>query len=97
MWPLAQLLRRATGRRDRGEVSLEDLHLRMLKRGLQPSVFLEVGANDGRDTNRILKVFPEFEFHCFEPDPRAIAAFRRNVHSPRTHLYEMSIGAEDAT
>lgn len=94
---LAYLLRRTFGRPDGRELSLEDLRLRMQERGLQPRVFLEIGANDGTDTNRLLEAFPEIEIHCFEPDPRAIAAFERNVHSPRAHLHKIAIGAADAT
>lgn len=94
---LACLLRRASGRPYGRELSLGDLRLRMQDRGLYPSVFLEIGANDGTDTNRLLEAFPGVEIHCFEPDARAIAAFESNVHSPRAHLHKIAIGAADAT
>lgn len=71
---LVSRLRSATGRPV--NISLADLQRRMRKRGLVPSLFIEVGANDGTDTNKLLEAFPEIEIHCFEPDPRAIAAFK---------------------
>lgn len=66
-------------------------------RGLEPKLFLEIGSNNGADTNRFLEAFPGVEIHCFEPDPRAIAAFKRNVTSPRVHLHETAIGSIDGS
>lgn len=66
-------------------------------RGVEPKLFLEIGANDGADTNIFLEAFPGVEIHCFEPDPRAISAFKRNVKSPRAHLHETAIGSTDGT
>lgn len=66
-------------------------------RGVEPKVFLEIGANDGVDTNKFLEAFPEVVIHCFEPDSRAISAFKRNVKSPRVHLHETAIGAIDGS
>ncbi len=34
---------------------------------------------------------------CFEPDPRAQAAFRENVKNPRVELFEIAIGDVDGT
>lgn len=66
-------------------------------RGVEPKLFLEIGANDGSDTNKFLEAFPGVEIHCFEPDPRAISAFKRNVKSPRAHLHETAIGSIDGS
>lgn len=65
--------------------------------GVEPKLFLEIGANDGVDTIRFLEAFPGVEIHCFEPDPRAISAFKRNVRSPRAHLHETAIGSIDGS
>ena len=62
---------------------------------VRPRLFLELGANDGSDTNRLLAGFPGVEIHCFEPEPRAIRRFRQGVRSSRAHLYECAVGATD--
>ena len=52
---------------------------------------LEIGANDGEDTQRFLDAFPTGTIHCFEPDPRAIARWRARIHDSRATLHEMAI------
>lgn len=43
-------------------------------------VIFDIGANDGADTARFCKMFPDGKFYAFEPDPRAIAKFKsRNL------------------
>lgn len=92
---LVKRLRGAVDRPGDEVLSLEEVRLRLLRRGHEPKVILEVGANDGTDTIRFLDSFPEAEIHCFEPDPRAIAAFKQNVRSPRVHLYQVALGSDD--
>ena len=61
-------------------------------------VILEIGCNDGTDTNKLLEEFPEGQIHCFEPDPRAIARFETTVnHDPWSWyaLYEVAISDKD--
>jgi FkbM family methyltransferase len=60
-------------------------------------VILDVGANDGTTTNDFLAEFPDGRVYAFEPDPRAIAKFKRNVTSSRAQLFETAIGAIDGT
>lgn len=55
------------------------------------TMVLEVGANNGTDTNRLLAAFPSATLHCFEPEPTAIAAWRSRVSSTRAHLHELAI------
>lgn len=93
-------IKRLTRRRDFTPNLAVNLSPEML-RGLfaahqvNPRVFLEIGANDGSDTNRMLENFPEVSIYCFEPEPRAIALFRKNVASNRAHLQEIAVGAAD--
>ncbi len=63
--------------------------------GISNPVILDIGCNDGSHTNAFLDLFPEGVVYSFEPDPRAQHAFRRNVTSPRAHLFELAIGAHD--
>ena len=65
--------------------------------GTTAPVILDIGANDGETTNEFLAEFPAARVYAFEPDPRAIAKFKRNVTSSRATLYETAIGATDGT
>ena len=56
---------------------------------------LEIGCNDGTDTNRIMDTFPDGLVFCFEPDPRAIARFLETVHDDRATLVEAAVSDED--
>jgi 2-O-methyltransferase len=95
MWPL---LRRPfqrsprSRRRDPGTIDLRELHGLL---GNDVQVILEVGANDGADTLRLLAEFPDAVVHCFEPDPRARVEFGKRVTSERACLYPYAIGAHD--
>jgi len=41
---------------------------------------LEIGANDGEDSQRFIEAIPECMLYCFEPDPRCIEKWRlRNL------------------
>lgn len=60
-------------------------------------VILDIGANNGADTLRLLEAFPNATVHAFEPDPRVIEKFKANVRSERVHLHECAIGAADGT
>ena len=57
------------------------------------SMILEVGANNGTDSNQLLAAFPSATLHCFEPEPRASDAWRTRVRSPRAHLHEFAVAA----
>ena len=56
--------------------------------GKENPIILEIGCNDGTDTLEFLEFFPEASIYCFEPDPRAIKRFKRQVSHPKCHLYE---------
>jgi FkbM family methyltransferase len=60
-------------------------------------VILEIGANIGQTTLEFLKEMPEASIYCFEPDPRAIAAFKENIHHPNVRLVECAVGNENGT
>jgi len=60
-------------------------------------LILEVGCNDGSDTEEFLATFPGVMIHCFECDPRPIWAFRQKIVDPRAHLYEIALSDRDGT
>jgi FkbM family methyltransferase len=65
--------------------------------GAEARTILEIGANDGSHTVHFLRMFPRASIFAFEPDPRAIAKFKKNAADPRVRLFEMAIGATDGT
>lgn len=54
---------------------------------------LEIGANVGTDTVRMLEAFPGATMHCFEPDPRAYAALTDRVSGTRARCYQQAVAA----
>lgn len=58
-------------------------------------VVLECGANTGTDTVAILERWPTARVFCFEPEPRAVAAWRATVTSPRATLFEVALAEHD--
>ncbi len=58
-------------------------------------VVLEIGCNDGTDTNKLLELLPSGTVYCFEPDPRALARFRETVNNERAILTEAAISNQD--
>ncbi|MCS7226574.1 MAG: FkbM family methyltransferase [Gloeomargarita sp. SKYB31] len=64
--------------------------------GKDNPVILEIGCNNGGHTAQFLELFPRASIYCFEPDPRACAAFRERLGAdPRVRLYEMAISNQD--
>ena len=55
-------------------------------------VILEIGCNDGTNTEWFLKSFSRPTIHCFEPDPRAIKRFRRRIGAnEHVQLHEVAV------
>ena len=65
--------------------------------GRNDPVIIEVGANCGQTTVKLLGAMPGATIFAFEPDPRAIAKFRASITSANVHLYECAIGAVSGT
>jgi FkbM family methyltransferase len=63
--------------------------------GRPDPIILEIGANNGMHTRHFMRVFPQAKIFAFEPDPRAIAKFKKRISDPRVVLFEGAIGAED--
>lgn len=65
--------------------------------GRSNGTIIEVGANDGTDTAKLLDIVPYGDVFAFEPDPRAIKRFKEIVTSERIHLIECAVGASVGT
>ncbi|MGL3104361.1 FkbM family methyltransferase [Bradyrhizobium sp. BR 1432] len=71
-----------------------DVHQQLVSLLGNPSpVILDIGCNDGTDTKRFLELCPEALFYCFEPDPRALARFKKNMQPDlnNVRLFEIAI------
>jgi 2-O-methyltransferase len=81
--------------RDLPPISPDSINGPFLQRllGTSPQVILEIGANHGMHTQLFVRSFPTARIHAFEPDPRAIEAFRKQVTDRRVTLHELAIGA----
>ncbi len=75
----------------------EDITVREIKYliGKKSPVIIEVGANIGQTTAEFLKEMPGATIYCFEPEPRAIAEFKKNINSPNVHLIEKAVGNQN--
>jgi 2-O-methyltransferase len=62
-------------------------------------IILEIGCNDGSDTLAFLRVMPEAKICCFEPDPRAIARFKKHLGTElnKVKLFEIAISDRTGT
>ena len=63
--------------------------------GKKDPIILELGANIGRTAKCLLKCFPHVKLFCFEPDPRNILAFKKNVQDSRCKLIEKAVADVD--
>lgn len=60
-------------------------------------LILEIGANEADSTVEFLAAMPEAVYHCFEPDPRAIAKFKARNLPSTVHLYEVALSDKIGT
>lgn len=65
--------------------------------GCSNPTILEIGANDGSDSDRFLKLFPKANLYCFEPDQRAIADWKSQMGATSARLIETAIGGREGT
>lgn len=65
--------------------------------GKHNPVIVEVGANCGQSTVTFLEQMPNAFVYCFEPDPRAIANFRKMISHPNVELIEAAVGSNNGT
>jgi len=60
---------------------------------------LEIGANDGEDSEEFLRTFThrDFRLYCFECDPRAIARWSNRIRHPRATLIPAAVAERSGT
>lgn len=58
-------------------------------------VVLEIGANDGRDTEQFLREFKDIRIYCFEPDPRNLAILRKYIKDNRCVVVGAALSNKD--
>jgi len=70
------------------DFTVADMH-RLI--GHDYGTILEIGCNEADDTVDFVARMPHATFHCFEPDPRAIAKFKAKNLPANVHLYEVAL------
>lgn len=58
-------------------------------------IILECGSNEGRTSVGFLERFSKIQLFCFEPDPRNILKFRKNIQDSRCELIEAAVSHID--
>jgi len=58
-------------------------------------LILEIGAHTGEDTKKFLQEFKNIKIYCFEPDPRCIEKFKKNIKDSRCLLIETAVSNAD--
>lgn len=76
--------------KESGSLTPQEIHQLV---GRDNPTILEIGANIGQTTIEFLKAMPQAKIYSFEPDPRAITQFKRNINNPNVCLVESAIGA----
>lgn len=76
--------------------TLSNQHMPILFKKLkEPKVILDIGANDGTHTILYLRAFAGARVYSFEPDPRAVMQFRKNLEGfSDWELYEGALSNE---
>jgi len=87
--PIRELVNRARGLTT---TPLDHETIAALLKKPDPTI-LEIGCSDGRDTLALLRVMPLAKIYCFEPDPRAIARFKKHLGSDldKVKLFEFAV------
>ncbi len=79
-------------------VSHSKIDMELIKKcvGREDPTILEIGCNDGTHTRWFLEIFEKPKIYCFEPDPRAIARFKKQVGNySNVSLFEMAVCDQD--
>jgi FkbM family methyltransferase len=56
---------------------------------------VEIGCNDGADTEKWLEFWPGGRFFCFDPEPRALVKFQKRINDRRVNLYSCAVSDVD--
>jgi len=62
---------------------------------IESPIILEIGSNDGRDSQEFLNEFKNIKLYCFEPDPRQIKRFKDRIEDSRCKLYKIAISNKE--
>lgn len=77
-----------------GEHNFLDL---LRKNGFQPTVILDIGANEGRWSDHVSKIWPAARVHLFEPVASVVARLQsRFAGDDRFAIHQCAVGEADA-
>lgn len=84
-------MRRGVDQRPSRELNASDVRKLIDEYHTGPATILEIGANDGIDTLKLITASRKGHVHCFECDPRAIERWKHNVTSKYATLHEFAL------
>ena len=58
-------------------------------------VVFDVGANEGKWTEEVLRMKSNLEVHCFEPSPSIFARLQQRLRFPNVHLVQKGLSADE--
>ncbi len=75
-------------------VSGEEDFLKRLSRKPGQLTVLDVGANVGNYSKKVLKYFSDVRIHAFEPHPKNYEILMGAINSPSFHGHNLAVGAK---
>lgn len=73
--------------------AIEEALIALRKRGFEPRVIIDGGANDGSFARKLSKIFKTARFELFEPQPACHDALSDLAQLPRFNFHPVALGA----
>ncbi len=77
--------------------AIEECLVSLVKRGFNPRLIVDGGANIGDFARRAASIFPLATVYLVEPQPACYEALKQLAQNNRFRLHAVALGAEDAT
>ena len=77
--------------------AIEECLVSLAKRGFNPQLIVDGGANIGDFARRAASIFPLATVHLVEPQPACYETLKLLAQDNRFYLHAVALGAEDAT
>jgi len=74
---------------------IQDANDILKARQLQPRVVMDIGANRGQTSKRLVRGFLGAQIHCYEPTPSSFEVLRKNMERfPHATAHQLAFGPE---
>lgn len=71
--------------------------LRDSLKGQEAFIVLDVGANVGNYSKKVLEINPKVQLHCFEPHPKTFKVLEENIGFDKAQLNNKGVGETNST